>query len=100
MPLPRRVRSGKLARKQPISRAPVVVRDIQAITTARIFRIADDAEKLRKVSGLSVARAALTDIAKLNDLVVDKTGNRTVTHTVSDKLLSEEEWAKPFATDR
>ncbi|WP_428031820.1 terminase small subunit [Ancylobacter sp.] len=64
--------------------------------TARLYRIADAAEAIKEASGLSVARAALMDIAKLNGLVVDKTENRTFTYEVTDKPLSEEEWEKEF----
>lgn len=65
--------------------------------TARLYRIADAAEAIREASGLSVARAALMDIAKLNGLVVDKAENRTFTYDVSDKPLSEEEWEREFS---
>lgn len=38
----------------------------------RLLMIADRGEKLAEASGLSVARASLMDVAKLNGLVVDK----------------------------
>lgn len=38
----------------------------------RLLMIADKGEKLSEASGLSVARASLMDVAKLNGLVVDK----------------------------
>ena len=38
----------------------------------RLLMIADKGEKLAEASGLSVARASLMDVAKLNGLVVDK----------------------------
>jgi hypothetical protein len=43
-----------------------------ASVTANLARIADKAEKLSEASGLSVARAAWMDAAKLNGLVIDK----------------------------
>lgn len=38
----------------------------------RLLMIAEKGEKLAEASGLSVARASLMDVAKLNGLVVDK----------------------------
>lgn len=38
----------------------------------RLLMIADKGEKLAEASGLSVARASLMDVAKLNGLVVDR----------------------------
>lgn len=43
-----------------------------ATITERLLRLADKGESLGEASGLSVARAAAMDIAKLNGLVVDK----------------------------
>lgn len=43
-----------------------------ASITDRLVGIADKAEALRELSGLSVARAAMMDVAKLNGLVIDK----------------------------
>jgi phage terminase small subunit len=42
-----------------------------ASITTRLLTIADKGEKLAEAPGLSVARAALMDAAKLNGLVVD-----------------------------
>lgn len=52
-----------------------------ASITEDLARIAKKAEDLAESSGLSVARAAKMDIAKLHGLVVDKTkADVTVTH--------------------
>ena len=51
--------------------------------TADLIRLRQKGEDLGEASGLSVARASIMDIAKLNGLVVDKTEN---THTVREWL--------------
>lgn len=62
-------------------RAAVRVEVSLASITADLARIAQKAENLSESSGLSVARAAKMDIAKLHGLVVDKTkADVTVTH--------------------
>lgn len=50
-------------------RAEVTVASI----TENLLRIAEKAERLSESSGLSVARAAHMDVAKLNGLVIDRT---------------------------
>lgn len=49
----------------------------------RLLMIADKAEKLESAPGLSVARAALMDAAKLNGLVVDTA--ETITRSPEDR---------------
>jgi phage terminase small subunit len=47
--------------------------------TANLLRIAEKAEALAEAPGLSVARASMMDVAKLNGLVVDKAQTDTKT---------------------
>lgn len=54
-----------------------------ASVTEALLRIAVAAEALRDAPGLSVARAAHMDAAKLNGLIIDKSENKTDL-TVSD----------------
>lgn len=49
-----------------------------ASLTANLLRIAQKAEKLSEAPGLSVARAAQMDVAKLNGLVIDKSAQAAV----------------------
>lgn len=49
-------------------RAEISVADL----TERLMKVADKAELLAEASGLSVARAAFMDVAKLNGLIVDR----------------------------
>lgn len=65
--------------------------------TESLMRIAQDAEKDGDAANRSVARAALMDVAKLNGLVVDRSENVTLTHTISGDLLSDEEWEREYA---
>jgi len=55
-----------------LDRAATRVEISVATITANLMRIADKAEQLSESSGLSVARAAQMDVAKLNGLVIDK----------------------------
>ena len=55
-----------------------------ASLTSDLIRLRDKGEQLAEASGLSVARAAVMDIAKLNGLVVDK--SLTAATTVEDLL--------------
>lgn len=67
--------------------------------TEALFRIARDAEDLKEASGLSVARAALMDIAKLNGLVVERSESTTRHQRVSAELPTAEEWADKYVTE-
>lgn len=67
-----------------------------ADVTTNLQRIASAAEKEGGAPGLSVARAAWMDVAKLNGLVVDKSENVNVVHTISDKPMSEDEWTAEY----
>jgi hypothetical protein len=49
-----------------------------ASITASLLRIAKKGEDLAEASGLSVARAAQMDVAKLNGLVIDKSAKADV----------------------
>lgn len=53
-------------------RAAIRVEVSVASITERLLRLADKGEELAEASGLSVARAAAMDVAKLNGLIVDK----------------------------
>lgn len=55
-----------------------------ASLTADLMRLREKGEALGEASGLSVARASVMDIAKLNGLVVDK--SLTAATTVEDLL--------------
>lgn len=65
--------------------------------TAELLRIAAKGEPLGEAPGLSVARAALMDAAKLNGLLIERTENRNTVYSVSDEPMTEEEWARGFA---
>lgn len=69
--------------------------------TARLLAIATKGETSNEASMLAVACASLMDAAKLNGLVVDKTEAKTenVTKLLSDKPMSEEEWAEAHGAD-
>lgn len=73
-------------------RAEITLADV----TANLKRIAEAAEQEGGAPGLSVARAAWMDVAKLNGLVVDKSENVNVVHTISDKPMSEDEWIAEY----
>lgn len=70
-----------------------------ASLTASLMRIARTGEAMKDAAGLSVARAALMDVAKLNGLLVERTDNKGVIYTVSDKPLTIEEWTKKHVTE-
>lgn len=73
--------SGKVQARLAEMQEKVAVRtEITVATiTANLARISQKAEGLIEASGLSVARAAQMDIAKLNGLVIDKSLNATTT---------------------
>ncbi len=73
-------------------RSEVTLADV----TANLKRIATAAEDEGGAAGLSVARAAWMDVAKLNGLVVDKSESVNITHTISDEPMSDEEWAAAY----
>ncbi|MDI4655521.1 terminase small subunit [Xanthobacter autotrophicus] len=73
-------------------RAEITLADV----TEHLKRIAAAAEEEGGAPGLSVARAAWMDVAKLNGLVVDKSESVSVTHTITDKPMSDEEWAAEY----
>ena len=56
--------------------------------TANLLRIAQKGEELAEASGLSVARASMMDVAKLNGLVVDKAAVTGAFTTVTEVKLS------------
>lgn len=71
-----------------------------ASLTATLMRIAKAGEAMRDAAGLSVARAALMDIAKINGLIIERSDNRNVNYDVSaDPPMSEEEWIKKHVTE-
>lgn len=76
-------------------RAEITLADV----TEHLKRIAAAAEEEGGAPGFSVARAAWMDVAKLNGLVVDKSESVSVTHTISDKPMSEEEWAAEYGPE-
>lgn len=76
-------------------RAEITLADV----TEHLKRIAAAAEKEGGAPGLSVARAAWMDVAKLNGLVVDKSESVSVTHIITDKPMSEEEWAAEYGPE-
>lgn len=55
--------------------------------TANLLRIAQKGEELAEASGLSVARASMMDVAKLNGLVVDKAALTGTMTTISEVVL-------------
>jgi phage terminase small subunit len=71
-----------------------------ASITDDLARIAATAEAMKDSAGLSVARAAKMDIAKLHGLVIDKarveSHNRTA--LISDKPMTEDEWEAQVAS--
>lgn len=67
--------------------------------TERLLRIANAAEASKEAPGLSVARAALMDAAKLNGLLIERTENRNTVYTVVDQPMTEDEWSKQFCTE-
>jgi hypothetical protein len=64
----------------------------------RLLDIARKAEALRDAPGLSVARAAMMDAAKLNGLVIDRAINENWHHDVSNSPPSEDEWTEAHST--
>lgn len=76
-------------------RAEITLADV----TEHLKRIAAAAEAEGGAPGLSVARAAWMDVAKLNGLVVDKSESVSVTHTITDKPMSDEEWAAEYGAE-
>lgn len=70
-----------------------------ASITDRLLKIADAGEGLKEAPGLSVARAALMDAAKLNGLIVDRSENVNINHVVSGDLPTEDQWAEEHATE-
>lgn len=75
------------------SRAAAKTELTVANITERLIRYADAGEALKDASGLSVARAAMMDAAKLNGLIVERTENTNINHDVSDRPATEDEWA-------
>jgi len=73
-------------------RAEITLADV----TENLKRIATAAEAEGGAPGLSVARAAWMDVAKLNGLVVDKSESVSITHTISAEPMSEGEWAADY----
>ena len=73
-------------------RAEITLADV----TANLKRIAEAAEEEGGAPGLSVARAAWMDVAKLNGLVVDKSENVNIHHDISDNPMSEDEWTAEY----
>ncbi|ABS68660.1 hypothetical protein Xaut_3431 [Xanthobacter versatilis] len=80
-------------------RAEITLADV----TEHLKRIAAAAEEEGGAPGLSVARAAWMDVAKLNGLVVDKSESESesvnVTHTITDKPMSDEEWVAEYGAE-
>lgn len=76
-------------------RAEITLADV----TENLKRIAAAAEAEGGAPGLSVARAAWMDVAKLNGLVVDKSENVSIVHTISAEPMSEEEWAASYGAE-
>ena len=70
-----------------------------ASVTEALLRIAAKAEEIKDSAGLSVARAAQMDVAKLNGLVIDRTELDSVQRILSDKPQSDEEWARAHEID-
>jgi phage terminase small subunit len=66
--------------------------------TESLMRIAKQAEAIRDAAGLSVARAAHMDAAKLNGLIVDRSENVNVNHEVSAEMPTEAEWEAEHST--
>jgi 23S rRNA G2069 N7-methylase RlmK/C1962 C5-methylase RlmI len=64
------------------TRAEVTVADL----TDRLMVVAKKAEDLGEASGLSVARAAFMDVAKLNGLVIDRSKSEAVIRTLGQAL--------------
>ena len=62
-----------------------------ASVTENLMRIAEKAEQLRDASGLSVARNAWMDAAKVNGLIVDKSDNTNTNRNVDPNSLSDAE---------
>lgn len=79
-----------------IGRAAIRAEISVASITADLLRIAEKSEKLGEAPGLSVARAAMMDAAKLNGLIVDRSEsqNTNVSYVVSGEPVDDvEEWA-------
>jgi phage terminase small subunit len=78
-----------------LERAATRVEVTVASITESLLRIAKKGEALEESAGLQVARASYMDAAKLNGLVVDqvKSENTNRTALISDKPLTEDEWA-------
>ena len=74
-------------------RAEITLADV----TANLKRIAEAAEEEGGAPGLSVARAAWMDVAKLNGLVVDKSENVNCNYIISDEPLRDDEWEAKYA---
>lgn len=68
-----------------------------ASVTARLERIADKAEAMGDSAGLSVARAAMMDAAKLNGLVVEKSENVNKNYAITDEPMTDDEWQASHA---
>jgi hypothetical protein len=68
--------------------------------TESLLRIADKAEKLGEAAGLSVAKAAWVDAAKVNGLIIDRavTENVNTNYVVSgDPVDNVEDWEAEHA---
>lgn len=71
-----------------------------ASVTENLMRIAEKAEKLDDSAGLSVARNAWMDAAKVNGLIVERRENENthIIFDISDKPLTEDEWVDKHVT--
>ncbi|HLH49878.1 MAG TPA: terminase small subunit [Roseiarcus sp.] len=72
---------------------------IESITN-NLVRIAKGAEAEGGASGLSVARAAWVDVAKINGLIVDKSEVLSKVHAISAEPMTSEEWAAQYCDER
>lgn len=79
---------------QSAKRAVITVESV----TESLIRIAKAAESIGDAAGLSVARAAHVDAAKINGLVIDRSENVNLNHEVSGELPTEAEWEAENAT--
>lgn len=80
---------GKAAAKAQIS--------VESVTES-LLRIAAQAEAINDAAGLSVARAAHMDAAKLNGLIIDKAENINTNYEVAADLPTEAEWESEHST--
>lgn len=78
--------------KRGAEQAEITLADV----TASLIRIARAAESEGGAAGLSVARAAWMDVAKINGLVVEKSESVNIVHTISDDPMSEGEWESAY----